>query len=232
MSCALLPEAPVVEPRGEAPARVFSLREQREVDALRAGDEQAFRDLIRRHGPSMIRVAMAYVRDRAAAEEIVQETWIRLLRGIDGFEGRASLRTWIFTLLTNCARERLAREGRTVPMSALDLGEEPAVEPSRFFPADHPRWAGMWATSVRRWDEIPESHLLSRETFDVVRSAADRLPPTQAAVLALRDIEGCEAEEVCRLLDITDGNQRVLLHRARSRVRRDLARYLEGDTAC
>jgi RNA polymerase sigma-70 factor (ECF subfamily) len=215
----------------EAPGRALSLVERREVDALRAGDEHAFRELIRRHGPSMIRVAKAYVRDRAVAEEIVQETWIRVLRGLEGFQGRASLRTWIFTVLTNCARERLAREGRTVPMSELEQEEEPAVEPSRFFPPHHPRWAGMWATSVRRWDEIPERHLLSQETFDVVRSAADRLPPTQAAVLTLRDIEGCDADEVCRLLEITDANQRVLLHRARSRVRRELARYLEGETA-
>ncbi len=226
----LLLDPPVTESQEAGSERVLSLLERREVDALRAGDERAFAALIRRHGPSMIRVAMAYVRDRAIAEEVVQETWIRVLRGLGGFKGRASLRTWIFTVLANCARERARREGRTVPMS--ELAEEPAVDASRFFPADHPRWAGMWATSVRRWDEIPESRLLSHETFGVVRAAADRLPPMQAAVLALRDIEGCEADEVCRLLEISDANQRVLLHRARSRVRRELSRYLDGAAAC
>ena len=199
------------------------------VQALRDGDEDAFRRLIDDHGPSLLRVAMSYVGTRAAAEEVLQETWVGVLKGVDGFEGRSSLRTWIFRILSNTAKTRAAREKRDTPFSSLVRDEDdPAVDPDRFLPANHESDPGHWAIAPRRW-ETPEQGLLSSEIREVILRAIEELPPSQRVVITLRDIEGCPADEVCETLDLTEGNQRVLLHRGRSRVRAELERYFADD---
>jgi RNA polymerase sigma-70 factor (ECF subfamily) len=198
--------------------------------ALRNGDEQAFGELVERYHSSLLRVAMIYVKDRSVAEEVVQETWLGVIRGLERFEGRSRLKTWIFRILTNTAKTRAVRESRTVPFSSVlsyEAEDGPSVEPERFFPAGESRWAGHWASPPQRWDDLPEGRLLSRETLGVIRSAIDALPPMQAHVITLRDVEGWSSDEVCALLDISDANQRVLLHRARSKVRRELEGYLD-----
>ena len=210
------------------------------VTALRRGDADAFAALLDRHSAALIRVAMAYVPSRAAAEEVVQETWVAVIRGVDRFEGRSSLKTWIFRILTNLAMRSGARERRSVPFSALAAAEdtgEPAVDPDRFLPADHALFPGHWALMPARWP-TPEEGLLAGETRDVVAAAIDALPPAQRTVIALRDVEGWSAEEVSDALEIAPGNQRVLLHRARSRVRNAIEAYYGavtpppfGDTA-
>ena len=175
----------------------------------------------------MVRVAMAYVPSRAAAEEVVQETWIAVIRGIDGFEGRASLKTWIFRILTNIAMRAGARERRSVPFAALAEAEnkgEPTVDPDRFLPADSPVFPGHWAIMPSSWP-TPEEGLLAGETREVIADAIAELPPAQRTVIALRDVEGWSSEEVSDALEISTGNQRVLLHRARSRVRAAIEEY-------
>jgi len=197
------------------------------VEALRAGDEATFAMLVAQYGASMLRVAQMYVRTRAVAEEVVQDAWLGVLRGIGSFEGRSSLKTWIFRILTNTAKTRGEREGRTVPFSALEgHDDEPAVEPERF--QAEGRWAGHWAAPPSPWTDIPENRLLSTETREVVARAIAALPAAQATVITMRDVEGFESEEVCNVLSISETNQRVLLHRARSKVRRALEDYL-GD---
>jgi RNA polymerase sigma-70 factor (ECF subfamily) len=199
------------------------------VDALRAGDESAFVELIQRYGAQMVRVAMLYVPTRAVAEEVVQDAWLGVLEGIGRFEGRSSLKTWIFRILTNIAKSRGERERRTVPFSTLAGPEdaERSVDPERFQASG--RWAGHWSpdSAPRPWD-VPEQRLVARETLEITGRAIAELPPTQRTVITLRDVEGWSAEEVCNVLEITETNQRVLLHRARSRVRRALEVYL-GD---
>jgi RNA polymerase sigma-70 factor (ECF subfamily) len=173
-----------------------------DLDALRAGDEAAFLALVRRHNAAMVRVAQIYVGSRSIAEEVAQEAWVGVLKGLDRFEGRSSLKTWLFRIVTNLAKTRAVREGRTIPFSSLRTPEnvpEPAVEAER---------------------------LLADETIAVVDSAIDSLPPSQRAVIALRDVEGWSAEEVCNALELTETNQRVLLHRARSKVRKALEEHL------
>jgi RNA polymerase sigma-70 factor, ECF subfamily len=197
------------------------------VAALCRGDADAFATLVDRHSPAMIRVAMAYVPTRAAAEEAVQETWIGVMRGIDGFEGRASLKTWIFRILTNVAMRSGARERRSMPFSALAEAEntgEPSVDPDRFLPADHELFPGHWAIMPARWP-TPEEGLLAGETREVIAAAIAELPAAQRTVIALRDVEGWSSEEVCEALEISAGNQRILLHRARSRVRNAIESY-------
>lgn len=205
------------------------LEEERLVRFLRDGDEAAFALLVERYHSSLTRLALAYVRDRAVAEEVVQETWLGVIRGIDRFEGRSSLKTWIFRILANTAKTRGERERRTIPFSALDgKGRgEPAVEPERFLDPDHPRWAGHWATPPASWGRIPEDRLVARETLACIEEAIELLPTVQAQVVTLRDVEGWSSEEVCALLGISEGNQRVLLHRARSKVRAALERYFD-----
>jgi RNA polymerase sigma-70 factor, ECF subfamily len=197
------------------------------VAALSRGDADAFAALVDRHSRAMIRVAMAYVPSRAAAEEVVQETWIAVMRGIDGFEGRSSLKTWIFRILTNVAMRSGARERRSVPFSALAGAEdtgEPSVDPDRFLPADHELFPGHWAIMPARWP-TPEEGLLARETREVIAAAIAELPVAQRTVVALRDVEGWSSEEVRAALEISAGNQRILLHRARSRVRNAIESY-------
>ena len=197
------------------------------VAALCRGDADAFATLVDRHSPAMIRVAMAYVPTRATAEEAVQETWIGVMRGIDGFEGRASLKTWIFRILTNVAMRNGARERRSMPFSALAEAEnsgEPSVDPDRFLPADHELFPGHWTIMPARWP-TPEEGLLAGETRKVITAAIAELPAAQRTVIALRDVEGWTSEEVCEALEISAGNQRILLHRARSRVRNAIESY-------
>jgi RNA polymerase sigma-70 factor (ECF subfamily) len=201
------------------------------VDALRRGDESAFLELVKRHH-TLMRVAQGYVRSRAVAEEVAQETWLGVLNGIGTFESRATVKTWIFRILVNRAKTRAEREGRTVPFSALErAGEEdqPAVDPSRFLDASHPRWPGHWAAPPQRWAELPEECLLARETLGLAREAIDALPARQREVILLRDVDGWSPEEVCDAIGVSDGNQRVLLHRARSRVRGALEAHLGAE---
>jgi RNA polymerase sigma-70 factor (ECF subfamily) len=210
-------------------AQALSAEDMRLVDGLRAGDENTFLELMRSYHSSLLRVALIYVPNRAVAEEVVQETWLAVLNGIDRFEARSSLKTWIFRILTNIAKTRGVREGRTIPFSALERPgsvPEPSVEPERFLPADHERAPGHWASKPTPW---PEERLLAGETRDVIARAIEALPPSQRAVISLRDVEGWSAEEARNALDISETNQRVLLHRARSKVRRALEDYLAED---
>lgn len=199
------------------------------IEALRRRDEAAFVDLVERYHASLIRLAQLYVADRAAAEEVVQDTWLGVLKGIDRFEGRSSFKTWLFRILTNTAKTRGVREARSVPFSTLFDAEseaaEPTVTPDRFVSPDE-QWAGSWSIEPGAWNDQPETRLLSRETLTHIRSAIDALPPAQREVITLRDIEGWSSDEVCNALDITETNQRVLLHRARSKVRTALEDYL------
>jgi RNA polymerase sigma-70 factor (ECF subfamily) len=206
-----------------------SAEETRLVTALRRGDEGAFAVLVERYHASLIRLATVYVRDRTVAEEVAQETWLGVVQGIDRFQGRSSLKTWIFRILTNTAKTRGEREGRTIPFAALgtEREDEPAVDPNRFLDASHPVWPGHWSSPPESWDEIPERRLASEETLAEIRSAIAGLPALQAQVITLRDVEGWSSEEVCQLLGLSEVNQRVLLHRARSKVRRVLEGYLE-----
>lgn len=199
------------------------------MDALRGGDEAAFADLMRRYSAPMTSVAMLYVTSHAVAEEVVQDAWMSVVRGLDRFEGRSSLRTWIFTILANCARKRAAREGRCVPFSALPGGQEPLEpppEPDPFTPAEHPRWSRIWTTPNDAWDALPEERVLGRECVDAVRDAIADLPPRLREVMTLRDVAGWSSREVAEALGISDENQRVRLHRARARVRSALEGYL------
>jgi len=200
------------------------------LQMLREGNDAAFVVLIDCYHTSMLRLAQAYVPTKAVAEEVVQEAWLGVLQGLHRFEGRSSLKTWIFHILTNCAKTRALREGRSIALSSMPDYEtqfhEPAVDPERFIPPDDPQGKGRWATYPQSWDHIPEARLLSQETRAYIERAIEALPPSQRAVITLRDIEGWTSEEVCRLLEISQANQRVLLHRARSKVRRALEQYL------
>jgi RNA polymerase sigma-70 factor (ECF subfamily) len=200
--------------------------DQELVAGLRAGDEEAMATLVDRHGAALLRVAMGYVPSRAVAEEVVQETWIAVLRGIGGFEGRSSLKTWIFRILTNTALRGGSRERRSVPFAALAAEEAagPSVDPDRFLPADHERWPGHWVVMPARWP-TPEEGLLSGETRAVILAAIEQLPKAQRTVLVLRDVEGWSSEDVCAALEISAGNQRLLLHRGRTRVRAAIDDY-------
>lgn len=196
------------------------------VEALRAGDERVFEQLTREYHAPLMRVAQIYVTSRSVAEEVVQETWLGVLRGIGRFEARSSLKTWIFRILTNIAKTRAQREGRTLPFSVLerpDTVPEPAVGPERFLPPGHERWPGHWSSRPEPW---PEDRLLAAETRGVVERAIEALPPAQRAVISLRDVEGWSSDETCNALGVTETNQRVLLHRARSKVRQALEEYL------
>ena len=210
-----------------APARM-AVSDEQTLTALRAGDERTFRDLFARSYPMMKRVARAYVASDAVAEEIVQETWMAIVTGIDRFEGRSALGTWIFSILTNQAKTHSAREKRALPFSSIARAdaEEPAVDPDRF-QKDDDAWPGHWATPPRPWQK-PERRLLSLEARDHLKAALAQLPDRQRLIVGLRDIEGHSAEEVCELLGLSQENQRVLLHRGRSRLRAVLEEYLDA----
>ena len=196
-----------------------------ELAALKAGDEAAFQSLIQRyHGP-MLRLAMTYVGDRGVAEDVVQETWLTCLRSLDRFEGRSSLKTWIFGIAINIARSRRRKESRILPFASFwrrdgSEGNRPTVDQSRFG-SD-----GMWREGPHSWDNLPESKVLGDETLQHVRSAIDALPPKQREVILLRDVAGFDAGEVSSLLGISAANERVRLHRARAAVRQSLEEYL------
>lgn len=198
------------------------------LNRLLAGDEDAFDEVVNTLGPAMLRVAKVYVGSAAVAEEVVQETWVRVLRSLRSFEGRSSLRTWIFVILGNVARTRGEREGRSTPVAAIqETADEPSVDPDRFFPSSHPRWGGMWSTLVDSWESGPHERLLAGEARARLREAFLELPDRYAVVFTLRDVEGWAADEVCGALGISPENQRVLLHRARSRLRAQLEEYFE-----
>jgi RNA polymerase sigma-70 factor (ECF subfamily) len=189
------------------------------VEGLRSGDEAAFKEVMRLYGPAMLRVAQMYVSSRAVAEDVVQDAWVGVLRGIDRFEGRSSLKTWLFRIVANTAKTRGVREARSVPFSALAGDDEAAVDPDRFLGPDA-RFPGHWAVP-------PEGRVLAGEALEVIARAIERLPPAQRTVITLRDIQGLSADEVRNALDLTETNQRVLLHRARSKVRSALEEYMQ-----
>jgi RNA polymerase sigma-70 factor (ECF subfamily) len=201
------------------------------VDALRRGDEGAFLALVKLHHASMLRVASLFVSSSAVAEEVVQEAWLGVLNGLDSFEGRSSLRAWIFGIVTNCAKTRGVREARSSPFSSFDepADDESAVDASRFLGSDHPRWPGHWASPPEQW---AEDKLLTKEMVAFVHEAIEALPPNQRRVITMRDVEGWTSAEVTRALGISEVNQRVLLHRARSKVRAalELRMKQEGST--
>ncbi|MBI3966320.1 MAG: sigma-70 family RNA polymerase sigma factor [Chloroflexi bacterium] len=200
------------------------------VAALRRGDESAFVALVDGYYGTLLRLALLYLPNRTVAEEAVQETWQGVFQSIHRFEGRSTLKTWLFRILTNRAKTRGARESRIIPFSALGESADddgPAVEPGRFLGPDHPRAPGHWAAPPRSWSVLPEEQLLAKETSDEIHAAIAKLPPSQREVIHLRDVEGWTAQEVCNVLNLSETNQRVLLHRARSKVRAALERYLD-----
>jgi RNA polymerase sigma-70 factor (ECF subfamily) len=194
------------------------------VERLRDGDEAAFTGLVAKHHGRLLWLARTFLSSPASAEEVVQDTWMAVLRGLHGFEGRSSLVTWIYRILANRARTRAVRDGRLVLFSDLERdggGDEPAVDPSRFTDG------GSWAEPPGRWERgDPETLLLRSEMRHDIQEAIAGLPPAQRAVVTLRDVEGLSSDEVCNILDLSETNQRVLLHRARSRLRRELERHL------
>jgi RNA polymerase sigma-70 factor (ECF subfamily) len=196
---------------------------------LRAGDEDAFMTLVRTLGPSMRRVARMYVSTDAVADDVVQDAWLGVLRGLDAFEGRSSLRTWIFRILVNIAKTRGQREGRSVPFATLagDDLDEPTIDPSAFRGVDDPL-AGGWSTLPFDWRGMPEERAEGAETIRVIGRAIAELPPLQAEVIRLRDVQGWSSEEVRNALELSETNQRVLLHRARARVRRVLEEHFRS----
>ena len=198
------------------------------IAALLARDEAVFAELVSSWSGAMLRVAMTHVRTRAAAEDVVQDAWLTVIRSLDRFERRSSLRTWILGIVINLARAR-ARADRKIA-NLHDDRDAASVDPSRFLPADHPRWPHHWATEPAKW-RTPEQELLDGETRSVIMAAIDELPAAQREILVLRDIEGLSSSDICNIAHVSDTNQRVLLHRARSRVRAALERYLAAAEA-
>ena len=217
--------------RGQEDERVVAAAsEEAELLArLRAGDERAFESLVDSCHGTMIAVARTYVKSHGVAEEVVQEAWLGVLKSLDRFEGRSSLKTWIMRILVNTAITRGGRAARSVPFSSVAPAEErePAVPPERFRPPGD-AFAGHWNRYPGDWGSLPEEVLLGRETFEVIKQAIEQLPASQQRVITMRDVAGYSAEEVSDALELSPGNQRVLLHRARSRVRAALERHLDG----
>jgi len=229
------PDIAIVQPNSAGSQEIegmASVEDLRMVEALRSGDESTFVSLVEGYHASMLRLAMIFVPSKAVAEEVVQETWMGVLQGLNRFEGRSSLKTWLFRILTNRAKTRAQREGRSVPFSSLPEFNcdfpETALEPERFSGPDQQR-PGQWISFPNSWDEIPEERILSQETLACIQEAIDTLPPGEREVITLRDIEGWPSDETCNLLGVSEANQRVLLHRARCRVRRALERYFEEE---
>ena len=209
-----------------------SMDEASLLGALRAGEEAAFTWLVEQYHSSLVRLAGLFVEEESVAEELAQETWLAVLRGLDHFEGRSSLKTWIFTILTNKAKTRGQRERRTLSLTDLEqelhASGQPAVDPERFNASgpegDVNHW--VWGTRPASWAGIPEDSLLSQEVMDLIRRTIDTLPENQRTVITLRDVHELPADEVCNVLGVSESNQRVLLHRARARVRQALEGYL------
>jgi len=220
------PGAEPSEARADARSAADVEAERKLVAALRAGDEQAFAAVLDRYYDVMLRVARTFVASREAAEDVVQETFLGVVQGIDRFEERSSLRTWMFRILVNRARSRGERENRSRPFSSLanELdGDDPAVDPDRFLSGG--RWAGYWSAPPSAAD-LPEPSVLAHEAHAHLLDAIERLPPNQRAVITLRDVQGLTAVEVCELLELSEANQRVLLHRARSKARAAVEDYV------
>ncbi|HET7666037.1 MAG TPA: sigma-70 family RNA polymerase sigma factor [Mycobacterium sp.] len=209
---------------------IASVDESTLIAALREGDEAAFAQLVDQHTPSMLRVARGYVPSREIAEEVVQETWLALLKGIDNFEGRSSLRTWLFAVMVNIAKARGIRERRETD-AAVAAFTGGTVDAARFRTAGDP-YPGHWKQGEEPapFPETPEGSALGNELVEVARREVDKLPERQRVVVTLRDMLGFESSEVCALLDISIANQRVLLHRGRAAVRQALEDYL-GDSS-
>jgi RNA polymerase sigma-70 factor, ECF subfamily len=201
------------------------------VRSLQAGDEAAFAAIVERYHSAMVRLALSYVREQSVAEEVAQETWLAVLQAIPRFQQRSSFQTWLFKILTNRAKTRGRREARSVPMSSLGPVEEAgeaAVHPDRFAPPGAAQWPGGWAEPPRPWGNGPEQRLLATEARGLILEAIGGLSAGQRAVITLRDVEGLSAQEACEVLELSDANQRVLLHRARSKVRQVLEDYMDG----
>lgn len=201
------------------------------IKSLCEGDEGAYTWLVQKYHTSLVRLALSYVREERLAEEVAQETWIAVLKGLDRFEGRSSLRTWIFTILANQAKTRGQREERTLSFSDLEdaLENFPTVDPEKFKPSNAATSANHWIVFPSSWNDIPEERFLSQELLQIVQDAIAALPGNQRAVITLRDIEEFPSDEVCNVLGISDTNQRVLLHRSRAKVREALENYLNAE---
>jgi RNA polymerase sigma-70 factor (ECF subfamily) len=202
---------------------------------LRRGDESAFLALVDGYGPAMRRLALTFVRSGAVADEVVQEAWLGALRGLERFEGRAALKTWLFRIVANIARTHARREARSLPFSALELdreaGTDEAVVSADRFQGPDGRYPGGWASFPVPWSAEPEAALLSEETRRFIAATIDGLPPGQRLVITLRDVEGWDSSEVCSVLELSETNQRVLLHRARAKVRAALQEYVTKETS-
>jgi RNA polymerase sigma-70 factor (ECF subfamily) len=200
--------------------------DQQLVARAQSGDEAAFAELVRRHSAAMLRLARMYVPTQALAEDVVQETWLAVVKGLERFEGRSSFKTWLLRILVNRAKTRGVREHRSIPFASLGGdaddgdGEGPTVDPSRFA-AD-----GAWVSPPRRWEEDPEQALRSKEVRRIAEEAIAALPERQRLVITMRDLEGLSADDVRNALDLTETNQRVILHRARAKVRQALEDWI------
>lgn len=218
-------------------ALALSTDDERLLAGLHRRDEDAFRELLERYDPLLRRVARRFVSSDTAAAEAVSDTWVAVVRGIDRFEGRSSLRTWLVRVLTNQAIDRGVRESRQVPTADLDGSssfedDHGGFAPGAFRPPDAPVWPGHWASPPVDWATLPAERLEGAELLDQVRAAAAALPERQRLVFVLRDVEGWSAAEVADALELTEGNQRLLLHRARGKVRAALDAYLsDGEVA-
>ena len=204
------------------------------IAGLRRRDESSFLDLVQRYHLSLVRLAQTFVPNQAIAEEVAQETWVGVLQGIDRFEERSSLKTWIFQILVNRAKTRGQREARNVSFSALEPETDvcgPSVDPSRFAGPDS-ECPGRWLLAPQPWNLTPEQALLSQECKGHIDEAIAGLPPIQRRVITLRDVQGWSSEEVCNVLAVSESNCRVLLHRARSKVRRAMEEYLGANRRC
>lgn len=195
------------------------------IVALRSGDQDAFAQLVNRHTPALLRAARGYVPNHAIAEEVVQETWIALVKGVANFEGRSSLRTWLFAVMTNIAKTRGVREARDRDALIASMG--PTVDPDRFHGPGEPR-AGAWKEPPVAFPDSPEGSVLGGELRDIAQRELDKLPERQRTVVTLRDMLGFDSAEVCEVLDISVANQRVLLHRGRAAIRQVLEDYVTG----
>ena len=202
------------------------------LQSLRNRDEDAFIALVEQYHLSLVRLAQLFVQDESIAEELAQETWLAVLQGLERFEGRSSLKTWIFAILTNKAKSRSKRDNRMVTYNSMDdiYLSQPTVDPERFNDASAKEWPNHWAIPPDTWANYPEELLLSQETMDLIHRTIDALPQNQRAVITLRDMHELPSADVCNILDISETNQRVLLHRARARVRQALENYLKLET--